>query len=418
MKSINKKINNFWLALGLAAGLLFVFQANKAFSTEPYRHSSMFRNLEWKMAAENYMYFDESGNKVLLTEKFYGLMNHWFSPEIHFSAEIFLGLQQGASQYVHVGRKTREAGGVNLESFFVSWNTIEPLYLKAGALNQRVLQAPLLVSEQPFLGLSQEYILKNNYVLQYVDEVRFVLQQSIPSSSSELDMFTQVKDVASFMTASAFTSSFIPFMEDYVEAKGHITAYRFNNLSAEVADYGRKKGNQVKRNQHGIRPEFPHPYYGFHLQTDARYNVFPELGVMLEYSLLWNIGAYFPPETATPKQPLVFGEVKGQAAETYKIADSLTLGIIMPVYKGVILNPSVEYFRVGGNSALAYYMDDRYVSASRNGFLLGTQVNFKKYNLFLKLLFGFTQPQDKGTGNSGDNANYIKFEMGTYYEKT
>ncbi len=383
---------------------LFAFFAS---AEQVYRHSSMFRDVQWKISTVNHNYVDQSENQVLLITKLYGLLNHSFLPTVDFSMEYILNTSQGASQSVHVRRKSSDQ--IRQSHMYLSLRPLapEPLFLRMGLFNQKFLDAPLLISDWTFLGLQQEYILHDEKIMSYVDSLKVVLQQTIPSSSTGLDYLEQVQDIGRFYTASLLTSSFI---QNQVQTEGRLTAFYFKNLSAAAADYGSVYGNETHPDYTGADSEFLYPdFYGLYMRGNARYNLFPELGLELDASFLWNMGA-----TAGVYQRIASGE--GENLQGRALGYNMWLGLHIPIAKEVIMLVNLEYFDNDRNASPAFYNSDRYRHSGRYGVIIGLKSIFEKYNVFFDVQYAIIRSHKDVKALIG-NPNYLMFEIGTEYDK-
>lgn len=381
----------------------FIFAAQ----ARVYRYSSMFQDVHWKMSVTNHNYFDASGNRILLASKLYGLLNHSFLPTVDFSTEYVLDTREGAIQSDRVRRKSKNQIHPNHMYLSVQPMESEPLFVRTGMINQEVLNAPLLISDWTFLGFQAEYLLHNEKLFQYVDNFKIVLQYTIPSSDTGLDYLQQIQDIAVFYTASLFTSSFI---RNQIKTDGSLTAFYYKDLSAEAANYGVKYGNEVRFSSSlsAADPEFPYPFVGLYARGKARYNLFPELGLEIDTSLLWNIGAI---DGANDRIKNGEQNIKASA-----IGYNVWMGFHIPIAKKVIMVLNLEYFDNGRNASPAYYNSDRYVGSGKKGVILGLKSVFEEYNVFFDLQYATIRAYPEIKGKIG-NPNYLKLEIGTGYEK-
>ena len=366
-----------------------------------YRHSSMFKDATWKVSAINHNYFDKSGSQILFISKFYGALQHSFFPTIDFNAEYTIQTSQGATQSTYE-RNTRNEH-ISPSYIYISIQPIssERLYLKAGAFNQEFLDAPLLVTNWSFLAFQQEYFLYHKVLYKYVDNFKIVLQQSVPSSNTDLDFLQQVQNIAQFYTASIFAESFI---KNQIQSSATLSLFMFRNLSAEVADFGRAYGNDVKADYHGADSELRFPQAGLYMRGRARYNVFPELGLESIVSFLWNAAATWEAMNDNFEDP------------ARSLGASLFLGFHIPIDKNIIFIPSIEIFSNDNNAAPAFYNSPDYVHSGRYGVIVGAKANFEAYNVFFEFKFG-TIRSNNSTISSIGHPNYLTFEIGTHYEK-
>ena len=383
--------------------LFFVFVSN----AQVYRHSSMFQDVEWKMSTINHNYFGGTENKVLLISKFYGLLNHSFLPTVDFSTEYILDTRLGATQSALIRQKSKNQ--IHPAHMYLSIRPLEsePLFVRIGLINQEFLDAPLLISDWTFLGLQQEYIIHNKVLLSYVDNLKLVVQQTIPSSDTDLEHLEQVQDVASLFTASLFASSFI---QNEIQTEGNFTAFYYRNLSPIASSYGFAQGNDPHPlYKTGSNAESLYSFYGFYTRAKARYNLFPELGLEFDASFLWNIGA-----TIESRQKFTAGEIKEIAPSA--MSYNLWMGLHIPIAKEVIMVLNLEYFDSGKNASPAYYNSDRYAHSGRTGVILGAKYIFEKYNVFFDAQYAIIRSYF-GTKTFSGNPNYLQFEIGTEYDK-
>ena len=372
-----------------------------------YKHSSMFQDVEWKMSTINHNYFGETENKVLLISRLYGLLNHSFLPTVDFSTEYILDTRQGATQSALIRQKSKNQ--IHPAHMYLSIRPLEfePLFVRIGLVNQEFLDAPLLISDWTFLGLQQEYVIHNKKILQYVDNLKLVVQQTIPSSDTDLEHLEQVQDIANFFTASLFTSSFI---QNEIQTEGNLTAFYFRNLSAKAATNGFAHGNDAHPDyQTGPNAEPLYSFYGFYTRAKARYNLFPELGLEFDASFLWNIGA-----TIESRQKFEAGEIDEIAPSP--LGYNLWIGLHIPIAKEVIMVLNLEYFDSGKNASPAYYNSDRYAHSGRSGVILGAKYIFEKYNVFFDIQYATIRSYPDTKAFIG-NPNYLQFEIGTEYDK-
>jgi len=371
-----------------------------------YRHSSMFEDVAWKMSVTNRNYFDESASQIVLQPKLYGLLNHSFLPTVDFSVAYLLDTRVGATQSTYIRKKSNSP--IYPAHMYVSIRPLvsRPLFVRGGLVNQEFLNAPLFITDWAFIGLQQEYILHNEILLQYVDNLKLVVQQAIPSSDTSLEYLEQVQKVATFYTASLFASAFI---QNQAQTTANLTAFRFNNLSSVTAAHGRIYGNDVHPDYVGsdADEEFLYPFYGLYTRVTSRYNVFPELGVELDASFLWNIGA-----TLGASQRIEDDGRDTSGAFGY----NMWLGLHIPIAREVMMVLNLEYFNNDSNTAPAYYNSDRYVGTGRYGVIVGVKSIFEKYNVFFNLQYATIRSNPDARQSIG-NPNYLSFEIGTEYEK-
>ena len=371
-----------------------------------------FENLNLKLSVDGGSQWGEQKRTIFLREKLFLSLDYEFSPQYEMKNELFLEFRKGSFQHL-----SNEGEGspfdVNYSILSIKNVLVENLYLNIGFINQGYLEASLLLYDRPFVGFQQEYFWTDRLILQYVDEFKFVFQQTLPSTTMIVDRFDQLRDISSLLTASAFTSS---FLLDKLHSRAHLTGFIFNNLSVQAAQYGGVNGNDLKKSNYSSKyTEFRDPYWGIHAGVGTHFNVFlDDLGVEIQYNFLWNIGAfvnrYF---TETP----IDSTAKKRGSRSR--GDSLKLDLRFPLSIDKLFIFGTEIFRNQNNASVAFYSDNKYGGSARFGVIFSSQFLFKAHNILLDFQYGAIQSYSdkRHLLQGGRNLNYFGFEIRTEYGK-
>ena len=390
--------------------IILLFTICCSFSLAVSFSAPTFEDLNLKFAVDGGSHWGEQRRTVFLREKLFLSLDYEFSSKYEFKNELYLEFRKGSFQHL-----SNEGEGdlfdVNYSFLSVKDVFLENFYLNIGFINQGFLKAPLLIYNRPFVGIQQEYFWMNPFIERYVDEFRIVLQQTIPSTTMIVDRFDQLRNISSLLTASVFTSSFI---KNKFHGKANFTGFLFNNLSAQSAQYGGTNGNDLKDTRYYSKfAEFRDPYFGIHTSLGARFNVLPDLGLDIQYSFLWNTGAFinrYFVETADNKSKRLGSRSRG---------DSLEVNFHLPVSIDKLLVFGIEGFRNQNNASVAFYSDNKYGGSARYGVILSSQLLFKAYDILLDFNYGIIQsyPDKRPLLQGGRNLNYFGFEIRTEYGK-
>lgn len=128
--------------------------------------------------------------------------------------------------------------GINVNEAILAINENGLLQIDAGIINQKFLNAPLLVSNLPFPAIRETLQYDGDYLA-----LGFRAQQAIPTSRT-LDSQTrsEKEETPSFFTETIFTEF---NLSASTKSQVSYTRYRFKNLPTTVANNGRLLGNSV-----------------------------------------------------------------------------------------------------------------------------------------------------------------------------
>ena len=389
----------------------------------PLSPVSILREALWKAKAQFYWGKEQADYRMLVSERIYLKIDHTFPGFFHLDNQWILTGAQGSTQALYVRRGTGD--GITMRSLNAGWRGIPDLDIRAGIFYmdsiagygsykkspalarfyQSFFEAPLLIADWSFIGLTQKYSGLSPFLSPWVKDSFILSRQSIPSGETALDRFSQVQNLPSLLTASFFAGDVqlpalrvnefdLSSLNNRFFIAGSMTGFLYRNLSARAAEEGRTLGNTSKDIYLGGDSELKYSFYGIYTSGGVYFDLFDDLNIELKTAFLWNFGA--------PR-----GRNKAQ---------SVSVAVTMPVGASMFLSPSLEYFVNQSDASVAYYNSRKYGYSGHKGFLLGFRLNLEQHKAFVRLQLGSVRSMAKGASPIG-YSNYLEFSLGTDYAR-
>jgi hypothetical protein len=198
--------------------------------------------------------------------------------QLKLNSDFSLVAANGFSQ-ARFGRDSLNSG-ININEALLTVNDQGLIQLDAGIINQKHLNAPVLVSNLPFPGLRQTIQWKNDYT-----SLGVKAQQTIPSSRTlDSQKRNEKEKTPTFFTETAFVE-FYPTL--HTTANLAYTRYRFNDLPTTVANNGRLLGNSVPFST-AAQSEFLFPFQGDLYQAGLSYDLTDDMVLSLNGQMIEN----------------------------------------------------------------------------------------------------------------------------------
>lgn len=290
--------------------------------------------LYWKSLTEGRLSASEIQNSQYVSFFLGTKAKYRFTENFQFLLNARLRLRSETTQSLF---ERKDAGNqVYLYEGLMRWKPFDFLRFDMGAVNMRYLDAPLLVTDQPFLGIRE--------TLGWGSEqfrVNFHFLQAVPTSRTFSSQNVEIESTPSF-TSETLKLSVRPHRRFL--AKGHVTHFAYNDLPGAVALESRIYGNSVPPTT-GRYGQFSYGFDGF--ETGG------EIDILLSRALKTSAGLSYLKNNEAPDKlnrgQIVFGEL------TWRMKD------------GVYLIPRYSTFINQSDTSPAYYNSEIYGHNDRVG---------------------------------------------------
>lgn len=177
--------------------------------------------------------------------------------ELALKLNAQMKFESGTTQSLY--RELDQNNGFFIREAYADYRPFSFLRLKAGAISQKYLNAPLLVSQRSFPAIVEKLYIKRENT-----SIILSAQQAIPTSSSFDQERSDKEPQASFQTQTLEGRIIL----GNLKMKGFITNYQFKNLPSKVAFESSIFGNTVPDNDVGFS-NFVFDYAGQVLGAEA-----------------------------------------------------------------------------------------------------------------------------------------------------
>lgn len=265
---------------------------------------------------------------------------------LDFQARAGLVMATGQAQ-TRFGEKVPE-NRLALEEAALNFKPLEVITLSAGALDQTVLDMPLLVSQRPFPGAAESL----NFKFNKNTSLDLRAQQVIPTS---ITMTTKTEGGEKTPTLMTETVRFEAKNLGMMDLATNASLFQFQDLPAHVANESELGGNTVFATS-PLTSKFAYEFSGWTAGGAARVNFSRKLSVTLGTQALQNM----------------------KAPEGFKNGQITYLESSFFVASGVSLTPRAEMFFNESDSAPAFYNSGEYFHNNRKGFAANLDAKFEK----------------------------------------
>lgn len=294
--------------------------------------------------------FENFGNELDRAQNTVGVLgiNLAYRPikvfEFRMNADVNVGAGYSQTQF----GEFQAPRGILLREVLVRFKPIEAVSLSAGAIDQKHLQAPLLVNARPFLGAVERVEFGPDEF-----KVSLVAQQTIPTALNLTSRAVESEPTPSFLSeVLTFSTKPIP----NVEASAYGGHWGFRNLPSAIAFDSSAFGNTVS-DVAQTTSQFTYQFDGWMAGGTSRIQVVD--------SLAWKLHGQMLQNTRAPD-----GYRNGQMVQS-------SFEITLP--GNVVLEPSGIVFFAESDLAPGVYSSDELGHANRQGWGAGLESNFKEY---------------------------------------
>ena len=339
----------------------------------------------WKTALQSFYLTDRTTNQITIRPKVNTKFLTHFYPNLYALVEFELLTGSGSIQEIF--QRVGEINGIRHREIFILWSTSDWLALKAGAINQKFLNAPLLMANNPFLSMVESM----NGVINNYNDIDVKLQQSIPNTLSDSNsIYTQGITKTPFFATHSLIWDYHP--KSFYSIKTYGTFFHFHSLpnniaNASVTYYGNTPAE-------GDLSEFKYDYTGYYIAIEPVLRLFPNMAVRLKAHYIRNIK--------------VIEE---------NLGEGVLYGIQVPfdLTENIRITPSFEYFVNQPDSSVAYYNSERYGHNDRKGAAIEVTLNI--YNRNIEIGMRYMNTNSLRTQAVIQEQDYFLFFFRTNYAK-
>ncbi|MDE0119271.1 MAG: hypothetical protein OXM55_04595 [Bdellovibrionales bacterium] len=316
----------------------------------------------WKMNLDGVLLNDTNTDIQMIQTRINAKVLTQFTDFFFASAEFELFAGSGSIQSIY--RRLGEGlNGITQREVFLLLKPTDWLSLQMGILNQRFLQAPLLLGDIPFPSIVENITIFK----EEGNSLSLSIQQALPTVFSD-DHSISAQELAEaplFMSGSFFWD-YDP--KSYYKITLNGTFFHYNPLPNDIAQASFHYGNTVE----GSPNKFKYDYTGFYVGLEPAFQIFPNLGVKLKAHYIRNIRDGLPSDL---NQGVLYG-----VHVPFDITENFRLTSIF------------EYFINQPDAAVAYYNSSRYGNSDRTGFVGELILNIYDRNMEVGFRYLYSDP--------------------------
>ncbi len=304
----------------------------------------------WKMNLESFYLTDRSTNQIIIRPA----VNTKFLTKLYptLFARVEFQLLTGSGSVQEIFKRVGEFNGIRHREIFFLWTPADWLGIQFGAINQRFLNAPFLMANNPFLSIVENINMGSNK--NYNLFLNF--QQAIPNTFSDSNsIYTQgISKTPLFLTGSLIWG-YHP--NSFYTVKTYSTLFHFHHLPNDIANASVTYGNTPAA---GDITTFRYQYTGMYFAVEPSLQLLPNMGVLLKAHYIHNL------------------KVKEKGFNK-----GLLYGIEVPFdfTENVRITPGFEYFTNQPDSSVAFYNSEWYGHNNRNGFAVSFTMHLYDRNI-------------------------------------
>lgn len=298
------------------------------------------------------------------------LMEDKLNEDLIMFLDTSITLETGANESIGTVAEFEPKEGINLNAGGIRYEPNQYVELQAGALNQGVLNSPLLISDNAFAAASQTFSFGSFYMS---------ATQAIPSNNKLSKRIGGVDDGNPFFAIQTLGVEF----GDNFKFAANISHFKFTDISSAIADKSRELGNSVSGSS--ASSKFNYSFEGINSTLSTSYTLHNKF--MINFS-----GQYIYNEKAPE------GRNKGYIAH-------LSLG-------KPILTVGLESFENGSDTSPSFYNSSLYGHNNMKG--SGISIASKKADI--KFVGKYITAQVMETNLVQTNMNILTLELVRTYE--
>lgn len=271
-----------------------------------------------------------------------------YTPELLYKYNQFLALKASLTAKTETGSNTSlfseeysPTSSIYHNEAYARLNLYNIFKLKAGAINQDILENPLLFSSSPGNGLHQSLEYTSNKF-----QVGAQFQQIIPNNEQLSKRLGNISQG----TPRLYTSKlFAKLNFNKIEVKASVLKFSFHKLSSATAYQSQFLGNDISGSGQELT-SFTYGFKGYSTYSHLKFNFLKDYSLKLYGNYLYNQNA---PDSSN------VGAIYGLKINLFKVSIN------------------AEFFENQKNSSIAFYNDKKYGHNNREGSLFSANYLFK-----------------------------------------
>ena len=348
-------------------------------------HQSAFESY-WKIGLEGNLEEDKNNYTAILRTKLNVKVLIQLSQVFFAKAEFELLTSTGSIQKIY--QRSGETNGISQREVLFLWRATNWLTMEFGSINQRFLQAPLLLADIPFPSVVGNIELYKEEKHDFAFSLQFAMPNTFATDNSIA--LQSITDLPILFTQSLFwnydSKTFYNF-----RIGGHF--FYYSPLPSDIAKTSWVYGNTIE----GKPSQFIYNYTGFYFGLEPSFQIVPRLGIKLKLHYIVNISD--------------------------KIKDSgLNQGVLysaqipIDITENIRITPILEYFHNQPDASVGYYNSERYSHSDREGFV--GELVFNLYNRNISTGFRYQRSRPSlPRGSAKEGQNYYLLFLRTHYAK-
>ncbi len=339
----------------------------------------------WKMELDAFLQEDRLDYKALMrtriNAKVLTQLNSFFFAQAEFE------LMTGIGSIQTIDQRPGDTSGISQRELLLLLKTTNWLTVQFGTINQRFLQAPLLLAKIPFPSIVENIELfagkYNNLFLSF--------QQAVPTTfSDDHSIYIQSLAKIPFLMTKSFFWNYDP--KSFYKIKFNSTFFHYSTLPSDIAQNSWANGNSISENP----ASFKYNYTGFYFGLEPSFQLFPNLGLKLKVHYINNLRDM-------------------EKIEELNQGILYSLEVPFDITENIRLTSIIEYFISQPDASVAAYNSERYGHSNRTGFVGELILSF--YNRNMEVGIRHLNSRAVRTGGPKEDQSYYLLFLRTGYAK-
>lgn len=338
----------------------------------------------WKMELDGFLQEDRIDYRALMRTRINAKVLTQLNSFLFAQAEFELLTGVGSIQTID--QRPGDTSGISQRELLLLLKTTNWLTVQFGTINQRFLQAPLLLAKIPFPS-----IVENIELFTGKQHTLFLsFQQAVPTTfSDDHSIYIQSLAKVPFLMTKSFFWNYDS--KSFYKVKFNSTFFHYSVLPSDIAQNSWANGNSIVENP----ASFKYNYTGFYFGLEPSFQLFSNLGLRLKAHYINNL--------------------RDMDEEDLNQGILYSLEVPFDITENIRLTPVIEYFVTQPDASVAAYNSERYGHSNRTGFVGELILSF--YNRNMEVGIRHLNSRAVRTGGSKENQSYYLLFLRTGYAK-